>query len=269
MEIQLTKKLLLLIFMIFFVSICPITPMFAKISPFANKKIEKIDTISCKNNIIKMYQLVQNQWYKVEYNIKTKKEYVKALSDKFAKTYPYKNHIDSVLVNWKNTELTKENIIKLAIRLDIDRIDIFFQQIMVESGYLKSNACLKRNNLKGMRFANQRFTYALGEKFGYAVYESWIYSIADYKIWQLQNPWNRKETYGQYLDKRGYAKSNTYGKRIEFIAKETFKPYQQLYCNEKKQYEFEKLNSLYQQFYNEYFSFLFYYQVIRKPFYLT
>jgi len=259
---------------VFSVSINPHVNAFAKVSPFANKKIERIDTIEFRKNKVVTYQSIDNQWYKVEYNNRTGNQSYDRLSDKFAKTYPYKLQLDAIIDDWQDVELSKENIIKLAVRLEIDRIDIFFQQMIIESGNLTSSVCRKNHNVKGMRKASQRFTYAIGTKGGYAVYKSWAHSVADYKLWQLQNPWDPdKETYGKYLDRRGYAASNTYGRRMEKVSINTFKPYLALYIDETRKFVIERFGIFYAlRFYANpkiYGPLIFDYTTAYKPFYYT
>lgn len=235
---KLTKKLIALFFIIFFINI--FSHSVANSQNIINKESKIVDTIFISEHLIITYQYIDPYWYKVIYNkYKNTNKHIK-LSSKFTNTYNYKKILDPIINSWKNQSLTKENIIKLAIQLEIEQIDVFFHQVIIESGNLTSKVCKFNNNIKGMRLAKQRFTYAIGSKNGYAIYDSWIYSIADYKIWQIQNPWKKdKESYGEYLDRRRYCSAG-YGRRVEKASKHTFKKYKDFYDNEKNKYIFIK-----------------------------
>lgn len=238
---KITNKLItgfIFLFFGFFVNIYPQTP---KIENNIKNNIEILDTLYNNDKTIVMYQMIDTVLYKVKFFKDSNKESRKKMSLKFAKTYPYKKKLDPIIEQFKDLELTKENIIKVAVYLEIEKIDVFFYQVIIESGNLKSKVCTNNNNIKGMRLAKQRFTYGIGSKSKYAVYKTWIHSIADYKIWQLQNPWlKNKETYGEYLDRRGYGASSSYGRRMEKYSNKIFKKYQQFYNIEKQKYDFFK-----------------------------
>lgn len=205
---------------------------------------ERVDTIRTTKSTVEMYKLVNSRWYKIDYNKITKRSTSEVMSSKFTKTYIHKSSIDSILKNWEHTNLTYENIIKLSIALDIEKIDVFFHQVLIESGNLTSNVCRLNNNIKGMRHPTQRFTYSIKDKNGYATYKSWVYSVADYRLWQLQSPWSsKKESYGSYLDRRGYSINNIYGYNIDRFAKKVFEPYMAFYIEEKKRHDYSKFMS--------------------------
>ena len=65
--------------------------------------------------------------------------------------------------------------------------------------------CIKNHNVIGMKLATQRFTYAIGKKNKHGVYKNWVESVADYKIWQIQNHWNQNVSYADYLENREYS----------------------------------------------------------------
>lgn len=143
--------------------------------------------------------------------------------------------IELILNKWENVKLSKENIIKLAIELEISNIDIFFTQTIIESGNLKSRISTANNNLLGMKMPKQRKTYAISSKYGYAVYKSWVYCIGDYKIWQ--NKYVKSKTnYINFLNKAKYCESPNYGNKIYKLSKVVFGEYKEFYKIEKQKF---------------------------------
>lgn len=74
------------------------------------------------------------------------------------------------------------------VKQEIKYPDIAFAQAILESGHFKSNIFLNNNNLFGMRLAKARQTTAIGKRKGYAVYDNWVMSVQDYKLWQENSP---------------------------------------------------------------------------------
>jgi hypothetical protein len=58
-----------------------------------------------------------------------------------------------------------------------------------------------------MKVAKQRATTSLNRK-GFAHYKSYKESIADYKLWQLQIPPRKNETFFAYITRRNYFDKN-------------------------------------------------------------
>ncbi len=96
------------------------------------------------------------------------------------------------------------NNIQIALKdIKISFPDGVLKKIIIESGHLKSKLTTKGNNLFGMRKPGVRPTAALETKlYGYATYKHWIYSIIDYKLWELYNPPKENDTYKSYLTRR-------------------------------------------------------------------
>lgn len=122
----------------------------------------------------------------------------------------------SIDTNMKNTiakyegKILTDEILKRALKeMGIKHPDEVFNQAILESGHFKSKLAIKGNNLFGMRKPGKRLTFALKDKiFGYAKYLHWIYSVADYKLWQDISPIKPGEKYKHYLKRRKYNNLN-------------------------------------------------------------
>ena len=109
-----------------------------------------------------------------------------------------------------DTDLTKEdsmNIknVQMAVwSLPFKHKDIIVAQAVLESGWFKSNNCVKNNNLFGMRRAYTRMTTSDTTLNGYAHYPNWRMSVIDYYLLQSTResiiPSSRAQ-YFRYLDK--------------------------------------------------------------------
>lgn len=81
--------------------------------------------------------------------------------------------------------------------LNIAHSDIVMAQARLESGNFTSRIFCKNNNMFGMRLAKSRPTVAIGERYGYAVYDNWQQSVLDYALLQA---WSYKRlSRGDYL----------------------------------------------------------------------
>ena len=120
--------------------------------------------------------------------------------------------------------LNKRNLWKVINDLEIKFPEIAFAQALLESGDFKSDLARNNNNLFGMKKPSKRSTTA-DEKTrrGYAVYDHWIESIKDYKLYQEfvieRNKIANKYQYVSYID-RTYAEINDYSKRLNRVIKE-------------------------------------------------
>lgn len=199
-----------------------------------NRQNQHTDTIgTIKNSTVFYYKdSSANHWYRGVLNKQTKSFKSFKMPDNFEQLYKMKDSLDEVIRIWKDSSLTNENIIKVCIRLGINHVDMVLQQVLLETGNLQSSLCKNNNNLKGMKYPGQRFSYVLMEKNDYAYYESWVHSLADYKLWQMMVPQRKNETYGQYLGRRKYAEDKNYGARLTTMAKKSFKQYSQLFSDE-------------------------------------
>jgi len=104
------------------------------------------------------------------------------------------------------------------IENDIKHPDIVLAQAILESGYLSSQIFIENNNLFGMRFPERRPTVAIGENKGYSIYNCWMGSVKDYKLFQeflFKRKEKTRDEYFDYLD-RIYAEDPNY---VPFLKK--------------------------------------------------
>ena len=97
--------------------------------------------------------------------------------------------------------------------------EIVFAQAILESAHFKSNVFKNNNNLFGMRLPRVRKTTAIGKRRGYAIYDNWMLSVDDYKLWQNSIPkkyLKNKTTYYLYLQKV-YCECKYYSSRLKKI----------------------------------------------------
>lgn len=84
----------------------------------------------------------------------------------------------------KEFSFSPENLAKEIVKQNIKHPDVALAQSMLETGHFKSRVFIENNNLFGMRKPEIRKTTAVGEKNNHALYDSWIDSVKDYKLWQ-------------------------------------------------------------------------------------
>jgi uncharacterized FlgJ-related protein len=133
-----------------------------------------------------------------------------------------KNEINEIKIN--NQKIFEDKDAKLLflyfeiIENDIKHPDIVLAQAILESGYLSSQIFIENNNLFGMRFPERRPTVAIGENKGYSVYNCWMGSVKDYKLFQeflFKRKEKTRDEYFDYLD-RIYAEDPNY---VPFLKK--------------------------------------------------
>ena len=120
--------------------------------------------------------------------------------------------------------LNKKNLWVVINDLEIKFPEIVFAQALLESGDFKSDLARNNNNLFGMKKPIKRPTTAEEKtRRGYAVYDHWIESIKDYKLYQDFILGRRKivnqHQYVSYLN-RTYAEINDYSKRVHRVLTE-------------------------------------------------
>ena len=94
-------------------------------------------------------------------------------------------------------------------QIGIEHPHIVLAQMKLESGNYTSKLALENNNYFGMKQPRRRLTTSLGEKNGYASYQSWVHSVLDYALWQKE--YARQLTENQYLDSLAkYAEDKNY-----------------------------------------------------------
>lgn len=98
------------------------------------------------------------------------------------------------------------------IENNIKHPDIVLAQAILETGYLTSQVFIENNNLFGMRFPERRPTVALSENRGYSVYNCWVDSVKDYKLFQEFLFRKKEKTRDEYFDylNRVYAEDPNY-----------------------------------------------------------
>lgn len=103
--------------------------------------------------------------------------------------------------------------------LPIVHKDIVLAQVALESAYAQSELTKTNNNLVAMRKAYQRATMCNGEKYGYATYKNWAYSLLDYALWQDKYMIGLNEE--EYLNKLGkiYAADTNYTEKVKKVMK--------------------------------------------------
>lgn len=133
-----------------------------------------------------------------------------------------KNEISKVKIT--NQKILKDKDAKLLflyleiIENGIRHPDIVLAQAILESGYLTSQVFIENNNLFGMRFPERRPTVALSKNRGYSVYNCWIDSVKDYKLFQEFLFRKKEKTRDEYFDylNRVYAEDPNY---VPFLKK--------------------------------------------------
>ena len=104
------------------------------------------------------------------------------------------------------------------IEAGIEHPHIVLAQMKLESGNYTSKLALENNNYFGMKQPRRRLTTSLGEKNGYASYQSWVHSVLDYALWQRE--YARQLTENQYLDSLSkYAEDKKYILKIKKLVK--------------------------------------------------
>lgn len=103
----------------------------------------------------------------------------------------------------------------------IKQPDIVKSQILLETNFLTSEVCTYNHNLFGMRepyYKKGRKT--IGSYKNHAVYNNYIESIEDYKIWQERMYKYDKENYYTFLLRIRYAQDKRYIYKLRKIEKE-------------------------------------------------
>ena len=111
----------------------------------------------------------------------------------------------------KFTTTVDGNIIELN-KISEEVVDVMLRQIILESGWLKSQLTREYNNLLGMKVPSRRPTLAKGKALGHASFEHWTDSVKDYLLWKEY--WESKghdvSDYYNFLSNIGYATATHY-----------------------------------------------------------
>ena len=113
-------------------------------------------------------------------------------------------------------KISKDALYNEIVEQGIMFPEVVLSQALLETGNFKSNIYKKNNNLFGMKMSKKRKTTAIGVNRHYAVYETWKYSVIDYKMWQNKIPskhMKNQTTYISFLQKK-YSQSEDYRIKI-------------------------------------------------------
>lgn len=126
-----------------------------------------------------------------------------------------KDRIENHINHYSQYKLSPETLAHAIKDLEIQHPEWVYRQAILESGWLKSKLTKTQNNLFGMKMPRKRETLAkeAGRK-NYAVYETWVHSVADYKLYQ---GYTEIENYKTFLKKRKYSETSDYINRLESI----------------------------------------------------
>lgn len=130
----------------------------------------------------------------------------------------YKTKYVQVQVQDSTIAFSKDNLDSLLNRLNLRFPDIAMAQSIHETGNFESNLFSNNNNLFGMKVAKRRPCIALGEKNGFAYYNSWQESVIDYALYVAAYMKDCK-TKDQFFNKLSgsYASGDKYVSRLKNI----------------------------------------------------
>jgi uncharacterized FlgJ-related protein len=118
--------------------------------------------------------------------------------------------------------MNKENAYNTIKSYGIKYPDLVFAQCMLESGDLKSKLSTRNHNVFGMRLPKKRKTKAIGEFHKYAMYDTWMRSVEDYKLYQdyifKTYHIHNRASYIRYLNKK-YSEVKDYCIRVNRVLK--------------------------------------------------
>ncbi len=121
--------------------------------------------------------------------------------------------------SYKERECTRENVYQAIREYGIDNPHVVFAQMSIESADFGSRLKETNNNIAGMRLPIKRETTAVGQKLGYAFYESWVSSVADYLLYQKMLTHEKKLNDKQYIVKLCKKYAEDPGYRIKIVKK--------------------------------------------------
>lgn len=126
----------------------------------------------------------------------------------------------------KNSQITKDSVIRLLNDCGIWYPDLVFAQIVQESGIGKHTPEGNSNNLLGMKYAKSRETTAYAStKDGYGKYKNWELCVLDRALWDYAFFGYKKpsrEAYKQKLSKL-YAQDKNYIFKLETIIRKQYR----------------------------------------------
>jgi uncharacterized FlgJ-related protein len=141
-------------------------------------------------------------------------DYLKIERDSLVKVFTKQLEINRNLYkfNW-------ENVCYWVDYYQIKHPDIVKGQILLETNFLTSEVCRYNHNLFGMKLPiNKKGRKGIGLYKSHAVYNNYIESIEDYKIWQ-DRYYKYNDDYYKFLKRIGYAKDDKYISKLKHIIK--------------------------------------------------
>lgn len=112
-------------------------------------------------------------------------------------------------------KFSTDSLIIYMKKVGVKHLVIALKQAKLETGYFTSDRFINDCNLFGMQKARNRKTTAIGQRDGYAVYESWKRSVVDYYLWQNDfYTLTGKEDYKKILKRRKYNLNKNYMKTV-------------------------------------------------------
>lgn len=129
---------------------------------------------------------------------------------------PSQNANDTVRM-YANDLSLNDSVYVYILTNDIEHPDIVYAQALLETGNFNSSIFKSNNNLFGMKLPKVRETTAIGENKNHAVFDSWMSSIDDYKLWQQTYASNKsRDEYFSYLSKC-YSQDEEYASKLKKI----------------------------------------------------
>lgn len=116
--------------------------------------------------------------------------------------------INNVVRQQRNLfELNDSNVVFWLDYFDIQEKEIVYQQIMLETGYLQSDICLRQNNLIGLYNGSEFYSFS-----------HWVESLIFYK-YRIQNRLKPGENYYKFLHRIKFAKDSKYIYKLKLMNK--------------------------------------------------
>ena len=111
-------------------------------------------------------------------------------------------------VQWRHNhfKLNESNLMDELVAQGVEFPEIVMAQAILETGNFKSYACLKRNNLFGLRKKDST----------YMSFEHWTDAVAAYKKF-IQKWKHPPSDYYDYLNRLGYAEDSSYVAKVKQI----------------------------------------------------
>jgi hypothetical protein len=111
----------------------------------------------------------------------------------------------------------RDSVWEFILAVGMEHPEIVFRQCLLESARFSSPIWIENNNCVGMKVAKQRPTLAMGENRGHAVFNRWQDCILDLRIWQIKYYKDTTENYFNFLERKGYAESTEYERKLKGI----------------------------------------------------